>query len=88
MQDTQICFSGCFGPARASVGLSSFQAVDLSGVSIALTCVHQPSSSEAIVAESSSENAAAPPDYQYIGIGVLTAIASNAVGSTTRRAAA
>ena len=60
-----------------SADLSSFQVVDWSGISIALTWGHQPSSCEAIGAESSSENTAASLDYQYSCIGVLTAIASN-----------
>ena len=56
----------CLGLARASVGLSSVQAVDLSGLPIAFTCLHGPSGTEVIVAESIAENAAASPDYQYI----------------------
>ena len=48
-----------FGLARASVDLSSDQAVDLADLPIALLSVHRPSSTQVIAAESCSEDAAA-----------------------------
>ena len=72
-----------FGLAWASVGFSSVQAVPLSGLPIALICMHRPSGTEVIGAESCSEDAAASPDYQCICIGVLTTTATSTIGSTT-----
>ena len=69
---------------RASDGLSSAQAVDLSGPPFALTCMHRPSSIALIIVEPGSEDVADPLDYKYMRIGVPTTTACSTSGSTAR----
>ena len=73
----------CFGPARASVNLSSAQPVDYTGFPASFTCVHVASSSQVYFGDSSSDTPSASPNYEYICIGFLTKTASSTASATS-----
>ncbi|CAK0866722.1 unnamed protein product, partial [Prorocentrum cordatum] len=73
----------CFGPARASAGLSSAQTQSFEGFGFTFTCVHRSSSNAVQFADSSSADAEPSSGYQYICIGILTTSDSSTTTTST-----